>query len=234
MANKSKKGPAKNQKNGKKKADGKVWKQEKEEKIDWKKIARDERTWKITGAVALLASVFLFIAFTSYFFTWREDQSKVYSSGIGILVDNSVDVSNLLGRLGAYISHFFVYKGFGIAALLICTFFFVAGVNLLFKRKVFSIWRNLKYVTVGLLVLSVSLAFIFARGTFPFGGGVGNMISDMLTGALGNFGTSALLLVVGFGYIIWQFNPSFNLPEKKKEILADETNDADIEEEEEE
>jgi len=218
MANKSKKGPAKNQKNGKKKADGKVWKQEKEEKIDWKKIARDERTWKITGAVALLASVFLFIAFTSYFFTWREDQSKVYSSGIGILVDNSVDVSNLLGRLGAYISHFFVYKGFGIAALLICTFFFVAGVNLLFSRKVFSIWRNLKYVTIGLLVLSVSLAFVFGGGIdqFPFGGGVGNMISKWLTGIFGKIGTAAILVLVATGYIIWQFNPAFNLPERKK------------------
>lgn len=233
MANKLKKTAGKGRKTASKKEDTKPWKQEKEESIDWKKLARDERTWKITGAVFLLLSIFLFIAFMSYFFTWKQDQAHVFQ-GASILFDNDVKVTNLLGRLGALISHFFIYKGFGIASLLICTFFFVVGVNLLFKRKVFSIWRNLKYVTVGLLVLSVSLAFIFARGTFPFGGGVGNMISDMLTGALGNFGTSALLLVVGFGYIIWQFNPSFNLPEKKKEILADETNDADIEEEEEE
>jgi len=85
-------------------------------------------------------------------------------------------------------------------------FFFVAGVNLLFNRKVYSLWRNLKYVTVGLLVLSVSLAFIFASSKFRFGGAVGNMISDWLTDALGNIGTAALLLVVGLGYIIWQFN----------------------------
>ena len=218
MANKSKKTPAKTSKNGKKKVDGKGWKQEKEENIDWKKLARDERTWKITGAVSLLASIFLFIAFTSYFFTWKEDQDKVFRSGAGILVNNDVQVSNLLGRLGAYISHFFVYKGFGIAALLFCTFFFVVGVNLLFKRKVFSIWRNLKYVTIGLLVLSVSLAFVFGGGNdqFPFGGGVGNMISKWLTGIFGTIGTAALLVLVALGYIIWQFNPAFNLPERKK------------------
>ena len=65
-------------------------------------------------------------------------------------MDNDNKVSNLLGRLGAVVSHFFIYKGFGIASLLICTFFFVVGTNLLFNRKVFSIWRNLKYVTIGL------------------------------------------------------------------------------------
>lgn len=245
MATKSKKTPAKSSRSGKKKIDGKGWKQEKEESIDWRKLARDERTWKITGAVSLLASIFLFIAFCSYFFTWREDQDKVFRAGAGILVDNDIHVSNLLGRLGAYISHFFVYKGFGIAALLFCTFFFVVGVNLLFNRKVFSIWRNLKYVTIGLLVLSVSLAFLFGGGSdqFPFGGGVGDMISQWLTGIFGTVGTAALLFLVALGYIIWQFNPAFNLPERKKalatpvpvqedEAIEDEAEDVEEEEEE--
>jgi len=190
------------------------FKAEKEESIDWKALARDERTWKITGAVFLLLAIFLFIAFISYFFTWKEDQQKVFSSGLSILFENSVHVSNLLGRLGALVSHFFIYKGFGVASLLICTFFFVVGTNLLFTRRVFSIWRNLKYVTVGLVVLSASLSFIFASSDFRFGGGVGNMISDMMTGAVGNFGTAAILLLLALGYFIWQFNPAFNLPQR--------------------
>src|SRR5213075_785369 len=100
--------------------------------------------------------------FISYFFTWKEDQDKVFKGASSILFDNNSKVANLLGRLGAYLSHFFIYKGFGIASLFICTFFFVAGVNLLFSKKVFSIWRNLRYVIVGMLVISVSLAFVFA------------------------------------------------------------------------
>src|SRR5258706_1688902 len=102
-------------------------KQEKTEPIDWKAIARDERTWKIVGAVSLLISLFLFTAFISYFFTWNRDQDVVLK-GSSILLDNSVHVSNLLGKLGALVSHFFIFKAFGIASLLICTFFFVAGV----------------------------------------------------------------------------------------------------------
>ncbi|HEX2606391.1 MAG TPA: DNA translocase FtsK [Flavisolibacter sp.] len=187
-------------------------KTEREEKVDFKKLAKDERTWKIIGTVSLLISIFLFIAFVSYFFTWKEDQDKVLNNGSTFLVENDTRVANLLGRLGAYMSHFFIYKGFGVASFLFCTFFFVVGINLLFNRKVFSIVRNLKYVTIGLLIMSVSFAFLFANAAFPFGGRVGDMISSWLMNFLGTIGTAALLLVVGASYLIWQFNPSFHLP----------------------
>ncbi|MEJ7913887.1 MAG: hypothetical protein WKF70_12080, partial [Chitinophagaceae bacterium] len=49
------------------------FKKDREEGVDFKKLARDERTWKIMGTVSLLISIFLFIAFVSYFFTWKED-----------------------------------------------------------------------------------------------------------------------------------------------------------------
>src|SRR5690242_6284761 len=180
---KKKKSPAKKPAKSKSKA----FKAEKDEKIDWKALARDERTWKIVGAVFLLFAIFLFISFISYLFTWEEDQD-ISRKGISALFDNTLSAQNLLGRLGALIAHFFINYGFGLAAFLVCTFFFVVGINLLFRRKVFSIWRNLKYVTVGLLVLSVSLSFLFGKSGFPFGGAVGDMISAKMVGALGTFG----------------------------------------------
>lgn len=195
--------------------DFKPFKSEKEEKVDLKQIASDERTWKIIGTVFLLISIFLFISFFSYLFTWKEDQA-IAQQGFSALLDAEMPAANLLGRLGAVVSHLFIFNAFGIASFLICTFFFVVGVNLLFRRKVFSIWRNLKYVTVGLLVLSVSLSFVFASSDFAFGGAVGDMISGKLTGALGSFGTAAVLFLLAVGYFIWQFNPSFTLPEKKQ------------------
>ncbi len=193
-------------------------KKDREEKIDLKKLARDERTWKIIGTLSLLISIFLFISFISYFFTWKEDQDQVLNKESGFLWDNENNrpVSNLLGRLGAYLSHFFIYRGFGVASLLFCTFFFVSGINLLFNRKVFSIWRNLKYVTVGLLIVSVCCAFIFSSAAFPYGGKVGIMISDWLVNFMGTIGTAALLFLVGVSYLIWQFNPVFKMPDRKR------------------
>lgn len=221
MANKLKKNTKKSPEKKPAKSDVTPFRAEKEEKIDLKSIARDERTWKIIGAVSLLISIFLFISFASYLFTWKEDQA-VAQQGFGALLDTDKPVANLLGRFGAVVSHFFIFKAFGIAAFLICTFFFVVGINLLFRRRVFSIWRNLKYVTVGLVVLSVSLSFLFAKSAFPFGGGVGDMINRQLTGALGTIGTAAVLLLLALGYFIWQFNPAFNFPAKKSVIATDE------------
>lgn len=205
------------------------FKADREEKVDLKKLAKDERTWKIIGTASLLVSIFLFIAFISYFFTWKEDQDKVFNNS-SFLFDNDVKVSNLLGRLGAYSSHFFIRQGFGIASLLFCTFFFVVGVNLLVNRKVFSIWRNLRYVTVGLIIASVSFAFLFSSAAFPFGGEVGKMINLWLVNFLGSVGTAALLLVLVSSYLIWQFNPSFTIPERRIKpslVVNEETEDED-------
>ena len=199
---------------GKTKSDLKT---DKEEKINLKEIARDERTWKIVGFIFLFIAFFLFISFISYFFTWENDQSEIRK--ISLFGDNA-NIHNLLGALGALISHFFIYKGFGIASLLICTFFFVVGVNLMFRKKVWSVWKNLRYVTIGMLVFSICLAFVFTNSQFSYGGSVGKMIVDWLDKLLGTVGTGALLVVMAMGYIIWQFNPAFNVPQRKKEEMV--------------
>src|SRR4029079_16910714 len=151
------------------------------------------------------------------------------NQGVSILFDKTVSVKNLLGVLGAATSYFFIKQGFGAASLLISTFFFVVGVNLLFSQKVFSVWRNLRYVIGGVLVICVSLAFVFGNSGFSYGGGVGQMISDWLVRFLGNIGTAALLLVAFLAYIIWQFNPVFRLPKKSPTVVGGDGTDSTAE-----
>jgi DNA segregation ATPase FtsK/SpoIIIE, S-DNA-T family len=193
---------------------------EKEEKVEVKQLVRDERTHKIAGAVLLLLSVFLFIAFTSYLFTWKEDQDKVFKNGSDFLFADNIKVNNLLGRLGAYISHFFFYKGFGLASYFVCTFFFVFGANLLFGKKIFSLKRNLKYIITGLVFFSVVLAFVTKGAAFAWGGAVGEIISDWLEKFLGTIGTAAVLMIGGFAYFIWRFNPVFSVPKISKKKIT--------------
>ncbi len=185
---------------------------DKEAEITVTEVVKDERTAKIVGSISLLFTLFLFIAFTSYLFTWQEDQDKVQQFGIRIFATNDVRVNNLLGVLGAYCAHTFWYNGFGLASYLFCTFFFVLGVNLLFGKKVFKLLRNVKYVLVGLLVLSVSFSFATKGAEFSWGGAVGELVSEWLTKWIGNIGTGALIGVIFFSYIIWRFNPTFKIP----------------------
>ncbi|HYC29758.1 MAG TPA: DNA translocase FtsK 4TM domain-containing protein, partial [Chitinophagaceae bacterium] len=129
-------------------------KPEKEETVQVKQLVRDERTHKIAGSLFIAFGVFLFIAFVSYLFTWKEDQDKVFRGGADFLFSNDIKVSNLLGRLGAWAAHFFIYKGFGLASFLLCSLFFVIGLNWMTKKKLFSVSRNMRYVLAGLLFFS--------------------------------------------------------------------------------
>ena len=185
---------------------------EKEEKVRVRELVKDERTRKIAGSVSLLVSMFLLIAFTSYLFTWKEDQDKVFRGASILLPSEDVQTANLLGNFGAYISHMFFYNGFGLASFLFCTLFFVAGTNAIMGRKIFSIWRNVRYVLVGIVFFSVLFAFFARTSVFPWGGALGDMISQWLTRFLGTIGTAALLLVCGLAYFIWRFNPVFKVP----------------------
>ena len=99
-------------------------------------------------------------------------------------------------------------------------YFFVMGVNALFNRKVFSLWRNTRYVLVGILFFSVLFSFITAHHGFPWGGAVGDVTSDWLSRLLGRVGTGALLFVAGLAYVIWRFNPVFKTPSFKKPVIA--------------
>ena len=214
-----------NQKKSKKNkpAEGAKLKPDNEEKVTLKQVARDERTHKIVGAVCILTAVFLFLAFTSYLFTWKEDQGLAREGASVLLPSSHVKAENLLGNFGAYVSHRFFFNGFGLASYFFCTFFFIVGANLLFRKKMFSIGRNLRYVLAGLLFFSVALAFIAKGNAFPWGGGVGTMISDWLTRVIGWIGTAALLMVAGLAFFIWRFNPVFKVPAvKRKEKQPDE------------
>ena len=190
-----------------------VLKQETPEKIQLKELAKDERTWKITGFIFLIIAIFLLISFVSYFFTWQQDQANV-SRGWDLVSDFDTRVDNMLGKSGALASHLLIYRLFGVASVLICTFFFVVGVNLMWRRRVFSIWRNLKYVTLGMLSVSTILAFILPNEEFSWGGGVGKVISDWLQNSLGYIGAAAVLGVIVVAYLIWQFNPAFSFPKR--------------------
>ncbi len=205
-------------------------KSEREEKVAVKQLLKDERTHKIAGTLFLLIAFLLFIAFSSYLFTWDEDQDKF---SYQMLLANDIKVENMLGTFGAFIAEIFIRHGFGIASYLICTFFFVCGVNLFFGKKVFSVKRNLKYLLVGLPLLSIIASVIMKGSIFPFGGFAGDNSRDWLYNRIGQVGTLAVLAVSVLVYVIWRFNPSFNVPAKKtleasEEELADDMAETNV------
>ncbi len=197
-------------------------KQEKEETVEVKELLKDERTHKIAGSICLLLAILFFVAFTSYLFTWEDDQDKVFKDGYKLLAGTDTKVANLMGTFGAFISHFLIYKGFGVASYLICTFFFIIGINLFFGKKVFSVVKNVKYLIIGLPLLSITAAVIMQGSDFAWGGAVGDMSRDYFYNAIGKIGTIGFIGVAFLAYIIWRFNPPFKLPSKNTLLPAEE------------
>src|SRR5690606_27952038 len=127
---------------------------------------------KIIGLFLLILSVYFLIAFISYLFTWKEDQSYVSAANGGWhtlfktreeLALAGIDapvVQNWMGKVGALLAHQFIYKWFGVASFLFVGILFTIGYRLLFKVKIMSTWKILGYALFLLVFLSVTLGFI--------------------------------------------------------------------------
>jgi S-DNA-T family DNA segregation ATPase FtsK/SpoIIIE len=210
----------------------------------------DGRAIKIIGLFFLIVSLYFMVAFTSYLFTWEEDQSYVLDSNGGWSnlwktqlelsksVVNQAVVQNWLGKFGALLSHQFIYEWFGVAAFIFIGVFFILGYRMLFKVKLFSVSKTLAYSFFLLIFLSVSLAFFhsfiidyphYLEGEFGF------WSNRLLQAQIGKAGIAGLLAFAGLSVLIIAYNIDFKLPERNKEpkYVVPDTSDADVQLEEE-
>lgn len=186
-------------------------------------VFRDDKFNRICGFVFLIISVFLLIPFISYFFTHEADFDKVNDTSWFALFGNSdVQVENWLGKLGAIVSHVFIYKGFGIASCVFVLISFLFGFKLLFNVDLLPWGRTIRSSLFALLFTSVSLGYAFAANSdwLWLGGAYGFQISTWLNSSIGTIGTGVLLFFAATAFTAFTFNYSFQLP-AKKEAVAD-------------
>jgi S-DNA-T family DNA segregation ATPase FtsK/SpoIIIE len=196
---------------------------EREEAVSFSAIAKDERTYKFIGLLLIIFSFIILFALSSYVSSWSTDQDGLIDNGSAYLANNEIRAQNALGRLGALLSHFLIYRTFGVASFLFCSLFFTLGINLLIQKKYFAIAKQLKYLLVGLLIFSVVFAFIFSGAKFPWGGAYGYTVNNWLIGFVGKVGTGLLLFAGAAWYLIWRFNPNFSFSSlQMRKIFSDE------------
>ena len=165
---------------------------------------KTRQTQTILGVFLILFAIFLCIAFISFFFHWQEDQSTLSK-----IVDKSVKSKNLLGKIGAYLSHLLIYKSVGIGAFIIAYQLFLTGIKIILKKKLSKIiisWNWGLFIT---LWLSISLGFISQRHEL-FSGIIGFEINDYLQGFIGKMGLVILLSFLMIAYIILRYKVTFD------------------------
>ncbi len=171
----------------------------------------DERIPKLFGLLLLFIAVYLTVAFVSYLFTWKIDQDRVLRFSWKLLSEDAATVDNWLGRLGAFLSNFFIYFCFGVPSFLLVYFVARLGLNRLRRasiRPMANLFVKLMLATIG---FSVLLSFVFGGLTdFPIGGGIGDYLVSHLSGVLGGFGVVLLLLLLVGLYLIFEARIDFN------------------------
>jgi len=176
----------------------------------------DGRVKKIVGLMFVLFSLFLFVAFISYVFTWQDDQDKVFNNtSLYHFLFKSPDVIlNKAGRLGAWVAHEMIYNGFGISSFLFGIFFSIWGLNLLLHKRILSTLKSFFYISFFILFLSPVLAYFLPEETheFSYGGALGNDIISNLNAIAGETGTLLLMIGMALVLVIVFFNPIFQLP----------------------
>mgnify|MGYP000889330818 CR=1 FL=1 len=191
----------------------------------FKSVYRDERSQKLIGLLMVLFSAYLCIAFISYFFTWQIDQDKVLGTASDLFLPET-KVQNWLGKFGALLSHFFMYKAFGAASCVLVPVVFVFGLQKMIQRQLLNVGAfHAKWIFL-MVWSSMLLSFIFSDRLFFMGGGFGYVVNAAISNYVGRFGLIALLLFSLLGFLVLSINLSFKLPAKP--VLD---NDEEIEQE---
>lgn len=196
------------------------FKKDREVEVSVKDLVRDERTHKVLGILCLLVSLYLFLAFSSYLFSWQDDQAAVLHYGASLLLQQQLRVENLLGRLGAYTAHVLIFEGVGISAYLLSYLFLLLGINAVVGRPVFKFWKNLRLVIFGWLYLSTVFSFVFQWSSFPWGGAMGDFLRRYLSGFVGTTGLALLLVVLGLAFLIIRYNLDIRMPRLRRKKAA--------------
>ncbi len=192
---------------------------------------QDGRFVKIIGLFFVIVSIYFLIAFTSYLFTWQDDQSYVSDTNGGWSnlfktieelkiagVTNPI-VQNWLGKIGALLAHQFIYEWFGVAAFLFIFVFFVIGYRLLFKVKIFTVEKVLGYSFFFLLFISLTLGFghsFFGKVPHYLEGELGFWSNKLLAAQIGSAGLGGLIIFLGLTILIIAYNIDFKLPKRNK------------------
>jgi len=146
----------------------------------------------ILGSLLMLFSIALFFSFISFYFNWQDDQSLLSE-----FKDRNELAKNLLNKFGASISHFFMYKGFGLASLILPFLICITGIYLFLGLPLKALFK--KWIWGLLFIIWISIALGFFATTSPLLGGlIGFEMNDFLQDYAGKIG---VLLLLVFGLI---------------------------------
>jgi len=167
------------------------------------KKQRFRRRQILLGSFLILLGFLLTVSFISFLFHHQSDQSTLEA-----FFEKEIPSKNLLNKVGASVSHFFIYQLFGIATFLLPYLMGYTGYLLFFDRNKKQLLNHWSWAFLYMMCLSVFFGFYHMDGPL-LGGLVGFEINSFLVAYLGTVGVGGLLI---FSLVVilvfqWQLTP---------------------------
>ena len=166
----------------------------KEDKKDDKKPKKNNaakvRQRRIAAGLFLIfQAFFLLFTYFSFFFSWQTDQS-IWSD----LSARDEVAENWMSKIGAYLGHILIYKGFGIACIIAFWLILITGLKVLLNIKM-PLLNRWYWGTLQMVYVSTAFGFFSGKATV-LAGAAGYELNQWLQDYLGKIGT-VLLLILG-------------------------------------
>jgi len=173
--------------------------------------ALDQRIKISIGLFLQGMTIFLALAFVSHFIHGEQDQYIVeFIQDLGFTKD--LVASNWLGFTGAIVSHYCVYKWWGITAFLFLPFFFLLGLKMVLKKGSipFSLFKTMVasiflIVWSNLLIGALSLLYPTSKLLKKQLGGIAYELGFIFKSLLG-YGTFLLLFITLIAFVVLCFD----------------------------
>ena len=143
------------------------------------------------GVFLILISIIIFASLLSYFNSWRADQSEIES-----FFNKEAETINIAKKFGALISHFLIYKTFGIASFIISFLLLISGLSYFVGADSSKLVNKWTWGFLATIWFSLFFGYFFTNPIL--GGAVGFEITDFITIYTGDIGVITLLV---FGFI---------------------------------
>jgi S-DNA-T family DNA segregation ATPase FtsK/SpoIIIE len=181
-------------------------KKTKKNRVKYFAFLSDERFKLTFGIFFILFSLYLYLTFISYFFTWKTDHSFEWSR---VLSGPEFMVDNWGGKFGAFLANRFINYWFGLASFILPFILLVGGFRMI-NIRTFRISKTIRNCLLGTILLSVVLSYFFGDaggflGSGP-GGSHGFFLSEWISSVLGKTGTAFLLTVLVLAFTLFSFD----------------------------
>ena len=180
-------------------------------------IINNEKVDFVIGLFFVVCSIVLLIAFVSYFYTGKADQSILEDLRPGEWLNNDDLFQNKCRSFGAILSYYFITKEFGLAAFIIPFFFILIGLKMM---KVYRINLLKWFLGCSLtmiwssITLSKFLTPVMGDQVFNPGGGHGLYCVQHIENVIGTPGLIALLLITAIAFLTYLTSETINIIRK--------------------